>query len=39
MLEHLGEADAARRIRKAIGEPGALTGSTTAIGDAIAARV
>jgi 3-isopropylmalate dehydrogenase len=39
MLEHLGEADAAGRIRKAIGEPGALTGSTTAIGDAIAARV
>ncbi|CAA9263175.1 MAG: 3-isopropylmalate dehydrogenase [uncultured Acidimicrobiales bacterium] len=39
MLEHLGEADAAERIRKAIGEPGALTGTTTAIGDAIAARV
>ena len=39
MLEHLGEADAAGRIRKAIAEPGALTGSTTAIGDAIAARV
>ncbi|MEX2658931.1 MAG: 3-isopropylmalate dehydrogenase [Acidimicrobiales bacterium] len=39
MLEHLGEVDAAERIRKAIGDPGALRGSTTEIGDTIAARL
>ncbi|MDQ3385657.1 MAG: 3-isopropylmalate dehydrogenase [Actinomycetota bacterium] len=39
MLEHLGEADAAERIRKAVGDPAGLTGSTTAIGDTIAGRV
>ena len=39
MLEHLGEADAAARIRKAVGDPTSLSGSTTAIGDAVAARV
>ena len=39
MLEHLGEADAAERIRKAVGDPAALTGSTAAIGDTIAGRV
>jgi 3-isopropylmalate dehydrogenase len=39
MLEFLGEADAAARIRKACGDPSALTGSTSEIGDAIAALV
>ena len=39
MLEHLGEADAAGRIRKAVGDPAGLAGSTTAIGDTIAGRV
>ena len=39
MLEHLGEAAAATRIRQAIGDPATLTGSTTAIGDTIAGRV
>ena len=39
MLEHLGEADAAARIRKAVGDPTALTGSTTVIGDTVAGRV
>jgi 3-isopropylmalate dehydrogenase len=39
MLEFLGEADAAARIRKACADPSALTGSTPEIGDAIAARV
>ena len=37
MLDFLGEADAAERIRRACGEP--VTGSTTSVGDAIAARV
>jgi 3-isopropylmalate dehydrogenase len=39
MLEFLGEADAAARIRKACADPSALTGTTPEIGDAIAARV
>ena len=39
MLEFLGEADAAARIRKACADPAALTGSTTEIGDAVAARL
>ncbi len=39
MLEHLGEADAAERIRTAVGDPATLTGSTTAIGDTIAGRI
>ncbi len=44
MLEFLGEADAAARIRKACAGPAALTGSgaatsTTDIGDAVAARL
>ena len=39
MLEFLGEADAAARIRKACGDPSALTGSTSEIGDAVAALV
>jgi 3-isopropylmalate dehydrogenase len=37
MLDFLGEADAAARIRAACGEP--VTGSTTDVGDAVAARV
>jgi 3-isopropylmalate dehydrogenase len=39
MLEFLGEADAAARIRKACADPEALNGSTAEIGDAVAARV
>ena len=39
MLEFLGEADAAARIRKACADPDALAGSTSDIGDAIAARL
>jgi len=39
MLEFLGEADAAARIRKACADPSALQGSTSEIGDAVAARV
>ena len=38
MLEFLGEADAAARVRKACAEPG-LAGSTTEIGDLVAERV
>jgi 3-isopropylmalate dehydrogenase len=37
MLEYLGESDAAERVRAATLEP--VTGSTTQIGDALAARV
>jgi 3-isopropylmalate dehydrogenase len=37
MLEFLGEADAAARVRKACADP--ATGTTTEIGDAIAGRV
>src|SRR5690606_1580302 len=39
MLEFLGEADAAARIRKACADPSTQTGTTSEIGDAIAARV
>jgi len=39
MLEFLGEADAAARIRKACADPSAQAGSTPEIGDALAARV
>ena len=43
MLDHLGEDDAAARVRKACGEVtedlSTLTGSTTDIGDQVAARV
>jgi 3-isopropylmalate dehydrogenase len=39
MLEFLGEADAAARIRKACADPSALTGTTSEIGDAVAANV
>ena len=39
MLEFLGEVDAAARVRKACADPAALQGSTSEIGDAVAARV
>jgi 3-isopropylmalate dehydrogenase len=39
MLDFLGEAAAAARIRKACADPSALTGTTPEIGDTIAARV
>ena len=39
MLDHLGEAAAAERIRKACTRPETLAGSTAEIGDAIAARL
>jgi 3-isopropylmalate dehydrogenase len=39
MLDFLGEADAAARIRKACADPSAPSGTTPEIGDAIAARV
>jgi 3-isopropylmalate dehydrogenase len=39
LLEFLGETDAAARITKAVREAGDVTGSTSEIGDAIAARV
>ncbi|MGH9227392.1 MAG: 3-isopropylmalate dehydrogenase [Acidimicrobiales bacterium] len=39
MLDFLGEADAAARIRKACADPSTLTGTTSEIGDAIAARM
>jgi 3-isopropylmalate dehydrogenase len=39
MLDHLGEADAAARIRKACADPSAQGGSTPEIGDALASRV
>jgi 3-isopropylmalate dehydrogenase len=39
MLDHLGEGDAAGRIRKACADTTTLTGSTTEIGDAVAARL
>lgn len=39
MLDHLGEADAAARIRKACADPAVTSGSTPQIGDAVAARV
>ena len=39
MLDFLGEADAAGRIRKACGDAAVLSGSTAQVGDAIAARV
>ncbi len=39
MLEFLGEADAAARVRKACADATALQGSTSEIGDAVAARV
>jgi len=39
MLEFLGEPDAAARVRKACADQSTLDGSTSAIGDSIAARV
>ena len=39
MLDFLGEADAASRVRKAVEAAGDVTGSTTEIGDAIAAAL
>ena len=39
MLDFLGEADAAARVRKACADPTALAGSTAQVGDAVAARV
>jgi 3-isopropylmalate dehydrogenase len=39
MLDFLGEADAAARVRKACADPSALTGSTTEVGDLIAGAV
>jgi 3-isopropylmalate dehydrogenase len=39
MLEFLGEAEAAERVRKAIAGSDDVTGTTTEIGDAIAGRV
>jgi 3-isopropylmalate dehydrogenase len=39
MLEFLGEVEAAERVSKAIAESDDVTGTTTEIGDAIAARV
>ena len=39
MLDVLGEADAAARIRKACADPSALTGPTPEVGDRIAARL
>ena len=39
MLEFLGEADAAARIRDAVAKSDDVTGSTTELGDRIAALV
>ena len=39
MLDHLGEHDAAERVRKACDRPDTLTGTTAEIGDAVVARL
>jgi 3-isopropylmalate dehydrogenase len=39
MLDHLAEADAAARVRKACADTATLTGSTSEIGDLVAARL
>ena len=39
MLDHLGETEAAERIRKASDRPESLTGTTSETGDAIVARL
>ncbi len=39
MLDFLGEADAAARVRKACADTTSLTGSTTDVGDAVVARL
>jgi 3-isopropylmalate dehydrogenase len=39
MLDHLGEGDAAARVRKACADTATLTGSTTEVGDLVASRL
>jgi 3-isopropylmalate dehydrogenase len=39
MLDHLGEGDAAERIRKACADTASLTGTTSEIGDLVASRL
>ena len=39
MLDHLGEGDAANRVRKACADTATLTGSTTDVGDLVASRL
>ena len=39
MLDHLGETEAADRIRAACADPDTLTGTTSEIGDAVVARL
>ncbi len=39
LLDHLGEGDAAARVRKACADTATLTGSTTEVGDLVASRV
>ncbi len=39
MLDYLGEADAAARIRKACADTASLTGSTSQVGDLVAGRL
>ena len=39
LLDFLGEADAAARITKALGDPAALAGTTAEIGDQVAGRL
>jgi hypothetical protein len=39
MLEFLGEADAAARVTKAVADASSLSGTTSEIGDAVAASV
>ena len=39
MLDHLGEADAAARVRKACADTATLTGSTSEIGDLVVSRL
>ena len=39
MLDHLGEIDAAARVRSACADTASLTGSTSEIGDLVASRV
>ena len=39
MLDHLGEGDAAARVRKACADTATLTGTTTEVGDLVAGRL
>ena len=39
MLDHLGETEAADRIRAACADPDTLTGSTSEIGDQVVERL